>query len=118
MISQAKTVDAYLKGLADGERAVFAKLRKLLTADKKVAESMRYRMPTYQIGENGVGGFNQQKHYLCLYLTPEAVDPFREQLKAAGLTCGKCCIRFRQPAQLPLPLATKMIKLAVKLAKT
>ncbi len=118
MISKAKTVDEFLKGLSAEEQAIFGKLRRLLLADKKVEESMAYRMPTYQIGENRFGAFNKQKQYLCLYLDFEAVDVYRDELKATGLDCGKSCLRFRKPEQLPLPLVTKIIKQAVKLAKT
>ncbi len=117
MISQAKTVDAFPKGLTAPERDVFTRLREQLRTDKQVVESMTYRMPTYQVGEIGVGGFNKQKHYLCLYLNPEAVDLYRTELKAAELDCGKSCIRFKKPEYLPLDLAAKMIKQAVKLAK-
>ena len=117
MISQAATVAGFLKTVPAGERAIFAKIRILLKkSHPKVKESMKYLMPTYEVGENGVGGFNKQKHYLCLYLNPEAVDPYRKELKAAGLDCGKCCIRFRKPEQLPLALAAKMIKAAGRLA--
>lgn len=96
---------------------MFAELRKQLTADKRVVESMTYRMPTYMIGENHVGALNKQKQYLCLYLNPEAIDPHRTELKAAKLDCGKSCIRFRKPEQLPMKLAATMIQAAIKLAK-
>ncbi len=117
MISQATTVDGFLNTLADDERAVFTKVRAWLKkSHSKVEESMKYRMPTYLVGENMVGAFNKQKHYLCLYLNPEAVDPYRKELKAAGLDCGKSCLRFTKPEKLPLPLAAKIIKAAGKLA--
>lgn len=117
MISQATTVDGFLNTLADDERAIFTKIRSLLRkSHPKVEESMKWRMPGYLVGENLVGGFNKQKHYLCLYLNPEAVDPYRKELKTAGLDCGKCCIRFKKPADLPLGLAAKIIKAAGKLA--
>ena len=117
MISQASTVDGFLNTLMDDERAVFGRLRAMLKkAHPKVEESMRYRMPTYQVGESMVGAFNKQKHYLCLYLNPEAVDPYRKELKAAGLDCGKSCLRFTKPDKLPLDLAAKIIKAAGKLA--
>ncbi len=117
MISEAPTVAAFLKTVSPEERAVFGQIRKLLKqAHPKVKESMQYRMPTYQLGGESIGGFNKQKHYLCLYLTPEAVDPYRKELQAAGLDCGKCCLRFRQPQHLPLALAARIIRAAVKLA--
>ncbi len=117
MISKAATVDDFLKTMSVEERAVFTKIRALLMkAHPQMAENMRWRMPGYSIGEIGVGGFNKQKHYLCLYINPEAVDPFRKELKAAGLDCGKSCLRFRKPEKLPLALAARIIKHAAKLA--
>jgi uncharacterized protein YdhG (YjbR/CyaY superfamily) len=117
MISKATTVDGFLNTVTDDERAVFAKLRSLLKkAHPKVEESMKYRMPTYLVGEYHLGAFNKQKNYLCLYLNPAAVDPYRKELKSAGLDCGKSCLRFTKPDKLPLSLATKMIKASGKLA--
>lgn len=117
MISQAASVDAFLKTVSPEEKTVFAKLRALLKkAHPKVEESMAYRMPTYLVGTFHLGAFNKQKNYLCLYLPPEAVDPYRKELKKAGLDCGKSCLRFTQPEQLPLDLAAKIIQDAGKLA--
>jgi uncharacterized protein YdhG (YjbR/CyaY superfamily) len=118
MVSGAKTVDEFLDGLPADERAVFAELRALLKkTGPKIEESMKYRMPTCMIGEATVGAFNKQKKHLCLYLTPVAVDPYRKELKAAGLDCGRSCLRFTRPGQLPLDLVTRMIKSALKLAR-
>jgi uncharacterized protein YdhG (YjbR/CyaY superfamily) len=114
MISKAETVEGFLRTVTDEERAVFAELREQFKADKRVIESMEYRMPTYTIGKNMVGAFNKQKNYLCLYLNPVAVDPFRKAL--GKLDCGKSCIRFRKPDSLPLDVAAKIIKAAAKLA--
>ena len=88
MISQAATVDAFLETLPADERVVFAKLRQLLKASNpKAVESMKYRMPTYMVGEAMVGALNKQKQYLCLYANPAAVDPHRKEL--GKLDCGK-----------------------------
>ena len=118
MISKARTVDAFLAGLDPVDRAVFRKVRALfMSTGAKVEESMKYGMPTYLIGANNVGAFNRQKHYLCVYATPAAVDPHRPKLKALGLDCGKSCLRFTQPEQLPLGLLRKIITEAARLAQ-
>jgi uncharacterized protein YdhG (YjbR/CyaY superfamily) len=117
MISQAATVTEFLATLSADERKVFAKIRGLLKkSHPQVVESMKYRMPTYMVGEQHVGAFNKQKQYLCLYLNPEAVNHYRKELKAAGLDCGKSCLRFRRPGDLPLALAAKIIHVAGRLA--
>ncbi|HEY3754659.1 MAG TPA: DUF1801 domain-containing protein [Opitutaceae bacterium] len=114
MISKAATVESFLDTVSPEERVVFGKLRKLFKADKRIVESMLYRMPTYMLGETNVGAFNRQKNYLCLYAHPSAVDPYRKEL--GRLDCGKSCIRFKKPAELPLSVAAKIIKAAVGIA--
>ena len=116
MVSAAKTVDEFLAEQTAEDRAVFEKLRALFLRHAPGTESMKYRMPGYAAGHTMIGGFNRQKHYLALYINPEAVDPHRAALKKLGLDCGKCCIRFRKPGNLPLALAEKLIKGAAKLA--
>jgi uncharacterized protein YdhG (YjbR/CyaY superfamily) len=114
MISKAKTVEEFLNTVTDEERAVFAELREQFKADKRVIKSIEYRMPTYKIGKSMVGAFNKQKNYLCLYLNPVTVDPFRKALRK--LDCGKSCIRLKKPDNLPLDVAAQIIKAAAKLA--
>jgi uncharacterized protein YdhG (YjbR/CyaY superfamily) len=115
MISKAATVDDFLETVSPDERAVFAKLRALLKkAHPKVEESMKWRMPSYLIGEYNLGAFNKQKNYLCLYLNPDAVAPHRKDL--GKLDCGKSCLRFRKPDELPLDVVAKIIRAAAKLA--
>ncbi len=114
MVSKAPDVDAFLVGQPAEERAVFSRLRAEFRK-AGVSETMRYGMPCYHIGTELVGGFNRQKHYLCLYTNPEALSPHRAAL--GRIDCGKGCIRFRRPADLPLPVAVKIIRAAVRLAR-
>jgi len=115
MISGADTVEGFLKTVSPEERALFTKLRSLLKkAHPKVEESMKYRMPTYMIGTQMLSAFNKQKNYLCLYVNPEAVKDYRKEL--GKLDCGKSCIRFTKPRDLPLDVAANIIKQAAKLA--
>lgn len=109
---------AYLATLGEEDRAFFGKVRRLLKASHpRVVESMQYRMPTYVAGGQPYVGFNRQKHYLCVYVNPDALTPFRAELAAAGLDCGKCCIRFRRPEKLPFPLLRRIVKEAARLAR-
>lgn len=111
MISQATTVAEFLATLPAGERKLLGQVRTLFRkAHPKVEESMKYRMPTYLVGDEHLGAFNRQKNYFALYLGGEVLDPHRKELKAAGLDCGGGCLRFRRPEQLPLPLVARMIK--------
>jgi uncharacterized protein YdhG (YjbR/CyaY superfamily) len=115
MISKHETVDAFLAELSDEERAVFTRVRALLKkANRDIAESMQYRMPTYLLRGEPFGAFNKQKNYLCVYLPPKAIDPFRKELKARSLDCGKSCIRLKKPADLPLDLIASIIDAGAK----
>ena len=114
MISQAATVTEFLATLPPDERKLFTKIRTLFKkAHPKMEESMKYRMPTYIVGEQHFGAFNRQKNYFALYLGGKVLDPHRKELKAAGLDCGGGCLRFRKPEQLPLALAAQMINAKV-----
>lgn len=116
MISKANTVEEFLDTLGEDERAVFGKVRAMLRrASRKIEESMQYRMPTYTLEGEPFGAFNKQKNYLCVYLKPKAIDPHRPELKKRGLDCGKSCLRFKRPSDLPLDLVEKIVKSAVKL---
>lgn len=118
MISNHETVDAFLAEISAEEHAVFTRVRALLRkADPGIAESMQYRMPTYFFRGEPFGAFNKQKNYLCVYLPPAAIDPFRKALKARGLDCGKSCLRFKKPADLPLDLIEAIISAATKLPR-
>lgn len=118
MISPAKTVDEYLASLPAEERKVFTPFRTLFKkASPQVSESMLYRMPTYLFGTHPFAAFNRQKQYFCVYLPPPAVDPYRKELKKLGLDCGKSCLRFRKPGDLPLPLVRKIVEDAVRLSE-
>ncbi len=110
MISQATTVTEFLAGLPAGERKVLAKIRALFRkSHPQVEESMKYRMPTYMVGDANLGAFNKQKNYLSLYVGRAAIAPHLKALKAAGADCGGGCVRFRKPEQVPLDLAAQMI---------
>lgn len=114
MISKAKTVDAFLTEQSLGEREFFTALRKIiLKAAPAATESMQYGMPSYFFGTESFCAFNRQKNYLCLYIEPAAVKLFAAELN--HLDVGKSCIRLKKPADLPLALAEKIIRKAVRL---
>jgi uncharacterized protein YdhG (YjbR/CyaY superfamily) len=114
MQSKAVTVDEYLAQLpVEEERTFFSKLRALIQqAAPRAVESMEYGMPTYRLGNVSFCAFNRQKNYLSLYVNPAAVAAHRAELGA--LDCGKSCIRFRKPADLPLPVVKKILNEAVR----
>lgn len=94
MQSKATTIAAYLKTLSEDERTVIRILDKLIhTASKTAVGTMKYGMPTYEIGGTFLAT-NAQKNYFSFYANPLFVKKFKAKLK--GTDCGKSCIRFRQ----------------------
>jgi uncharacterized protein YdhG (YjbR/CyaY superfamily) len=106
-------VDAYLERLDPERRTALAEVRSLvLEAVPGVAETMKYRMPTYEYGGDTLCAFASQKRYMSLYLEPRLVEKHSEEL--AGLDFGKSCIRFRRLEKLPLNTVRTILREAVE----
>lgn len=131
MQSQAKTVAAYLKELPPQRRALLTAVRKVLRAnlDRGIEEVMNYGMIGYVIPHSiypagyhcdpqkpfPYAGLASQKNYCSLYLFPvyaEAEDWFRREWRAGGkkLDMGKCCVRFKQLADLDLDVLARALR--------
>ena len=65
---------------------------------------MKYGMPCYE----GLCAFASQKQAMSFYADPPVVEAHRAQL--GKLNCGKCCIRFRKLADLPLDVVASILK--------
>jgi len=74
-------------------------------------ETMRYRMPTYEIDEV-ICSFASQKHYMSLYLDTMLVDRYRKQF--GKLDVGKSCVRFKRLEDLPLSVVRQIMTETVK----
>jgi uncharacterized protein YdhG (YjbR/CyaY superfamily) len=112
-VSTVSEVEAYL-GALPADRA--ETLRKVIGLIRAVAphaqETMRYRMPTYELPGGMLCALASQKHYMSLYVDPKVVDAHREDL--AGLSLGKSCIRFRRLEHLPLDTVQLILKEALE----
>jgi len=99
--SEARTVDEYVQSLDPERAAALNELRDMIFAiAPDVAETMKYRMPSYEYGPSILCAVASQKQYMSLYVEVQILDRYREQL--AHLSLGKSCIRFRQIEALPL----------------
>jgi uncharacterized protein YdhG (YjbR/CyaY superfamily) len=101
-------VDAYLNGLEPGRRKALTSLRGLIFESLPDAEEqLRNGMPFYA-GDGGICAFASRKRYMSLYLMDtEVLDKHRERL--GDLNCGKGCIRFGEPDELPVPVIQAML---------
>lgn len=100
MDSDAATVDQYIDRLDDQRRAALTVIRSLILETLPEArETMRHRMPTFEIGDV-ICSLASQKQYISLYMDSSLVAKYHQEL--AHLKPGKSCIRFRRLEQLPL----------------
>lgn len=113
MISQESDVDAYLESLEPKRRKALTEVRKVIRKTVPDAvENMKYRMPTYEVGDQGLCAFASQKQYMSLYMDVSLVEKHREEL--AGLNLGKSCIRFTKLEKLPLDTVRTILEETVE----
>ncbi len=116
MQSKAPTVDDYLLEAPEKRKAALTKLRDLCRKYLKgFEESMEYRMPSYK--RNGVAevGFASQKHFIALYiLRTDVMKSHADQLKGAGISHGKGCIRYSKPERVDFKVVESMLKETVE----
>jgi uncharacterized protein YdhG (YjbR/CyaY superfamily) len=104
-----RDVDCYLENLDPARRAALDRLRALIREVAPAAdETMHYRMPTYEVRPGVRIAFASQKHHLSLYLDPQIVERYRQDL--AGLSLGKSCIRFKRVEDLPWDVLRQMLE--------
>ena len=132
MQSKAVTVARYLKELPVERRALVAKVREVVRAnlDADFEEGMGYGMISWHVPHRvyppgyhcdpkmplPFAGLASQKNYLSLYLMSVYAekgeeDWLRRSFAAAGkkLDMGKCCVRFKTLADLPLEVIGQAI---------
>ena len=72
-------------------------------------EVWRYGMPGFA-QDDLICAYKSQKNYISLYLDVDIVAQHKAELDAAGLNCGKSCIRFRRLDQLPEETIRTMLR--------
>lgn len=109
MSTRTDEVDAYLLDLEPGRRAALSELRSLvLETVPDAVETMRYRMPTYELEGRVLCAIASQKRYMSLYMATELVERHRDEL--ADLNVGKSCIRFTKLERLPLDIVRTILR--------
>ncbi|MBN1248113.1 MAG: DUF1801 domain-containing protein [Anaerolineae bacterium] len=110
--SAAETVDAYIEEQSPQRAEILRQLRALIKETAPEAnETMKYRMPTYELGDGVLCAFASQKQYVSLYFEVEMLDQYRDEFE--HLSLGKSCIRFRKMEDLPLDVARTILESTV-----
>ncbi len=93
-------VDRYIAGIPAPRRAKAERLRSLIRRTAPAAaESMQYRMPTYDLG-GSVVAFANRKRYVSLYFCSEAMIA-HVKARHPALKYGRGCINFADKDALP-----------------
>jgi hypothetical protein len=130
MVSQARTVQAYLAALPPDRGEVLRKVRAVIRKNLPPGfeEGMQFGMIGYYVPlarypetYNGqplcLAGLAAQKNHLAVYLMSVYGDPatrrwFEKAFRDAGkkLDMGKSCLRFRSAEDLPLDVVGEAIR--------
>jgi uncharacterized protein YdhG (YjbR/CyaY superfamily) len=106
---EAETVADYLAAVPPERREALETLRSLVfRVAPDAVETLRYGLPAYDVGDEVLCQIASQKRYISLYLDPQVVDRYREELE--GLSLGKGCVRFRSLDRLPLETIERMLR--------
>ena len=106
------TIDAYLAGLGEDQRAALQALREIIRAAAPDAEEcISYRMPAFRL--NGMlVGFAAAKHHCALYAwNGSAVGLFAEELK--DFDTSKGTIRFTPGKPLSDALVRRLVEMKI-----
>ena len=109
-------VKKYIGLISDARKARVKKLHALiLKLYPKAIVSMKYRMPTYEVGEGWVALANQKRYvslYTCGY---HHIEGFKK--KHPTIRTGKGCINFQDKDTLPIADLKQVVVHAMKASK-
>jgi uncharacterized protein YdhG (YjbR/CyaY superfamily) len=107
-----KQVEAYFEMVPESRKATMDSLHlNILTEFPDVTVDMKYRMPTYSMGDGWVAIANQ-KNYISLYTCGyHHIKAFKEM--HPHFKTGKGCINFKERDALPLEDIRKVIRHAI-----
>jgi uncharacterized protein YdhG (YjbR/CyaY superfamily) len=102
------TVDQYLAGVPDEQRAALEQLRATIkAASPEAVEAISYGIPGYKFKGRPLVHFGAAKNHCALYGAAVA-DSDKDELR--GYDISKGTIRFSPDRPLPAGLVTKLVK--------
>ncbi len=101
MHSDATTVDEYINTFEGAKRELLLQLRQAIRQIAPgAAESMKHRLPFYEIGEDSFA-FAVQKHHISVYINQEDVIT-SYGARIGKHSRGKNCVRYSKPEHVNL----------------
>jgi len=109
MAARARTIDDYLAGLKEDQRAALAKLRKAIRAAAPAAEEcFSYGLPAFRLDGRVLVGFGATAKHCAFYpMSGTTIAAHRVELSGYATTRGT--IRFQADAPLPARLVRKLV---------
>ncbi len=109
--SAPATIDEYISGFPPAVQKLLQRMRKCIRkAAPRATESIKYRIPTFELSENLVHFAGFEKH-IGFYPTPSGIEEFREEL--APFKKGKGSVQFPIAEPLPLELVERIVMFRV-----
>ncbi len=106
-------VQEYISQVPENRNERFQSILTLIkTLYPQAEESMRYKMPTYELGEGWVAAANK-KNYISVY-TCAAHHLAGFKAKHPNIKTGTGCINFRDKDDIPLEDLKPVIKSAIE----
>jgi uncharacterized protein YdhG (YjbR/CyaY superfamily) len=112
-----KTIDEYLAGVSDDQRAALEKLRKTIRAAAPQAEEcINYGIPAFRLNGECVAGFGASTKHCSYYpMSGKTVATLQDDLKDCKTSKGS--IQFSTDKPLPAALVRKLIKTRIAEAR-
>ena len=109
MAGKPKTIDEYLAGVSDEQRAALEKLRKTIrAAAPKAEECISYGIAAFRLNRMLVGFGASAKQCSFYLMSSSILDGFKDEIK--GYTTNKGTIHFQPDKPLPAALVRKLVK--------
>ena len=105
-----KTIDDYLAGVSEDQRAALQRLRRTIrAAAPKAEECISYQLPAFRLDGRMLVGFGASAKHCSFYpMSSATVEAHKEAL--AGYDTSKGTIRFQPNKPLPVALVRKLVK--------
>ncbi len=110
MAGRPRTIDEYLAGLSDDQRAALEKLRKAIrAAAPRAEECISYRLPAFRLDGRLLVAFGAAANHCAFYpMSASTVEGFRDELKHYDTSKGT--IRFQTENVLPRALVRRLVR--------
>jgi len=110
MAAKPKTIDEYLAGVNDEQRAALQKLRKIIkTIVPKAEECINYGVAAFRLDGQPIAGFGASANH-CTYFPMSGATVARLKANLKDYETSKGAIRFPTDQPLPIALVRKLIK--------